>query len=124
MKILSRSFYAEILALQGFPAGLRDSYFIRDKSGYSEIQDNQTFSVAGARRGFSDPRGTLFFEIARLVEARHPAYLILENVPYVQKCIRYIMYTNQICIAPPKNSGARLFLLCSTVHNMFLLAKG
>ena len=29
-KILSRSFYAEILALQGFPAGLRDSYFIRD----------------------------------------------------------------------------------------------
>ncbi len=71
MKILSRSFYAEILALQGFPAGLRDSYFIRDKSGYSEIQDNQSFSVAGARRGFSDPRGTLFFEIARLVEAPH-----------------------------------------------------
>ena len=81
MKILSRSFYAEILALQGFPAGLRDSYFIRDKPDYSEIQDNQTFSGAGARRGFSDPRGTLFFEIARLVEARHPAYLILENVP-------------------------------------------
>ena len=27
---VSRSFYAEILALQGFPAGLRDSYFIRD----------------------------------------------------------------------------------------------
>ena len=124
MKILSRSFYAEILALQGFPAGLRDSYFIRDKSGYSEIQDNQTFSIAGARKGFGDPRGTLFFELARLAEARKPPYLLFENVPYVQKCIRYIMYTNQICIAPPKNSGARLFLLCSTVHNMFLLAKG
>ena len=124
MKILSRSFYAEILALQGFPAGLRDSYFIRDKSGYSEIQDNQTFSIAGTRKGFGDPRGTLFFELARLAEARKPPYLLFENVPYVQKCIRYIMYTNQICIAPPKNSGARLFLLCSTVHNMFLLAKG
>ena len=124
MKILSRSFYAEILALQGFPAGLRDSYFIRDKSGYSEIQDNQTFSIAGTRKGFGDPRGTLFFELARLAEARKPPYLLLENVPYVQKCIRYIMYTNQICIAPPKNSGARLLLLCSTVHNMFLLAKG
>ena len=123
MKILSRSFSAEILVLQGFPVRLRDSCFFRDKSGYPEFRDNQTFSVAGARRGFSDPRGTLFFEIARLVEARHPAYLILENVPYVQKCIRYIMYTNQICIAPPKNSGARLLLLCSTVHNMFLLAK-
>ena len=123
MKILSRSFYAEILALQGFPAGLRDSYFIRDKSGYPEFRNNQTFSIAGSRKGFGDPRGTLFFELARLAEARKPSYLLFENVPYVQKCIRYIMYTNQICIAPPKNSGARLLLLCSTVHNMFLLAK-
>ena len=76
MKILSRSFYAEILALQGFPAGLRDSYFIRDNSGYSEIQDNQTFSIAGSRKGFGDPRGTLFFELARLAEARKPPYLL------------------------------------------------
>ena len=124
MKILSRSFYAEILALQGFPAGLRASYFIRDKSGYPEFRNNQTFSIAGSRKGFGDPRGTLFFELARLAEARKPSYLLFENVPYVQKCIRYIMYTNQICIVPPKNSGERLFVLCSTVHNMFLLAKG
>ena len=124
MKILSRSFYAEILALQGFPAGLRDSYFIRDKSGYPEFRNNQTFSIAGSRKGFGDPRGTLFFELARLAEARKPSYLLFENVPYVQKCIRYVMYTNQICIAPPKNSGEKLFFLCSTVHNMFLLAKG
>ena len=81
MKILSRSFSAEILVLQGFPVRLRDSCFFRDNFGYPEFRDNQSFSVAGARRGFSDPRGTLFFEIARLVEARHPAYLILENVP-------------------------------------------
>ena len=124
MKILSRSFYAEILALQGFPAGLRASYFIRDKSGYPEFRNNQSFSIAGSRKGFGDPRGTLFFELARLAEARKPPYLLFENVPYVQKCIRYIMYTNQICIVPPKNSGERLFVLCSTVHNMFLLAKG
>ncbi len=124
MKILSRSFYAEILALQGFPAGLRASYFIRDNFDYPEIRNNQSFSIAGTRKGFGDPRGTLFFELARLAEARKPSYLLFENVPYVQKCIRYIMYTNQICIAPPKNSGARLFFLCSTVHNMFLLAKG
>ena len=124
MKILSRSFSAEILVLQGFPVRLRDSCFFRDKSGYPEIQDNQTFSIAGSRKGFGDPRGTLFFELARLAEARKPSYLLFENVPYALLHIRYIMYTNQICIAPPKNSGARLFLLCSTVHNMFLLAKG
>ena len=80
-KILSRSFYAEILALQGFPAGLRDSYFIRDNSGYPEFRNNQTFSIAGTRKGFGDPRGTLFFELARLAEARKPSYLLFENVP-------------------------------------------
>ncbi len=41
----------------------------------------QSWSAAGHRLGFDDPRGTLFFEIARLAEARQPAYLLLENVP-------------------------------------------
>ena len=109
MKILSRSFSAEILVLQGFPVRLRDSCFFRDNFDYPEIQDNQNFSIAGSRKGFGDPRGTLFFELARLAEARKPSYLLFENVPYALLHIRYVMYTNQICIAPPKNSGARLF---------------
>ena len=41
----------------------------------------QTFSIAGTRKGFGDPRGTLFFELARLAEARKPPYLLFENVP-------------------------------------------
>lgn len=41
----------------------------------------QSFSIAGRRGGFGDPRGTLFFELARLAEARHPRYLLFENVP-------------------------------------------
>ncbi len=41
----------------------------------------QSFSIAGNRDGFGDPRGTLFFELARLAEARKPAYLLFENVP-------------------------------------------
>ena len=40
----------------------------------------QPVSLAGHRRGFADPRGALFFEIARLAEARKPAYIWLENV--------------------------------------------
>ena len=55
----------------------------------------QTFSIAGSRKGFGDPRGTLFFELARLAEARKPPYLLFENVPYVQKCIRYILHDLQ-----------------------------
>lgn len=41
----------------------------------------QAFSIAGKRGGFADARGTLFFEIARLVADKRPAYFILENVP-------------------------------------------
>lgn len=41
----------------------------------------QSFSTAGSRKGFADPRGTLFFELARLAEARHPKYWLAENVP-------------------------------------------
>lgn len=42
----------------------------------------QSFSVAGKRLGFADDtRGTLFFEAARIAEAKRPAFLLLENVP-------------------------------------------
>lgn len=41
----------------------------------------QPFSVSGRRLGFNDTRGTLFHEIVRVAQARHPKYLLLENVP-------------------------------------------
>ncbi len=40
----------------------------------------QSFSIAGKRQGFKDTRGTLFFEIARILEAKKPEWLLLENV--------------------------------------------
>lgn len=40
----------------------------------------QSFSVAGKRGGFDDTRGTLFFEIARIVQQKQPRLLLLENV--------------------------------------------
>ena len=40
----------------------------------------QAFSIAGARRGFEDTRGTLFFEIARFASILKPRLLFLENV--------------------------------------------
>lgn len=40
----------------------------------------QAFSVAGKREGFRDTRGTLFFEIARVLKDKRPPYFLLENV--------------------------------------------
>lgn len=40
----------------------------------------QPFSIIGRRDGFADPRGTLFFEIERIVKAKRPRGIILENV--------------------------------------------
>ena len=41
----------------------------------------QSFSVAGRRLGFQDTRGTVFFEIARIIAEKRPPSLLLENVP-------------------------------------------
>jgi DNA (cytosine-5)-methyltransferase 1 len=40
----------------------------------------QPFSIIGNRKGFEDTRGTLFFEIARILDAKKPSTFILENV--------------------------------------------
>lgn len=40
----------------------------------------QAFSQAGKKLGFEDTRGTLFFEIARILEGKRPKAFLLENV--------------------------------------------
>lgn len=40
----------------------------------------QPFSIIGERKGLSDPRGALFFEIVRIAKAKWPAAIVLENV--------------------------------------------
>jgi DNA (cytosine-5)-methyltransferase 1 len=40
----------------------------------------QAFSVAGYRKGFGDPRGNIFWEIARVIDAKKPSVIFLENV--------------------------------------------
>lgn len=40
----------------------------------------QAFSMAGARGGFEDTRGTLFFDVARIIREKKPAAFFLENV--------------------------------------------
>ena len=64
--------YGDITALD--PATLPDFDFLCGGFPF------QAFSIAGKRRGFEDTRGTLFFEIARILRARQPRLFLLENV--------------------------------------------
>lgn len=40
----------------------------------------QAFSIAGNRKGFHDTRGTLFFDIEKIIESKRPKVVFLENV--------------------------------------------
>lgn len=40
----------------------------------------QAFSLAGKKLGLEDTRGTLFFDVARILEAKRPKAFLLENV--------------------------------------------
>lgn len=47
----------------------------------------QSFSQAGERKGFDDPRGKLFYEIIRIIEEfgnNRPKVLVLENAPFLR----------------------------------------
>ncbi len=40
----------------------------------------QAFSIIGEMKGFADARGTLFFDIARILDLKRPRAIVLENV--------------------------------------------
>ena len=45
----------------------------------------QAFSISGNRKGFNDTRGTLFFDVARIVKYHQPEILLLENVKNLRR---------------------------------------
>lgn len=44
----------------------------------------QAFSQAGKQLGFNDARGTLFFDVLKIIEAKRPKAVLLENVKRLQ----------------------------------------
>ena len=68
----------------------------------------QPFSKAGHQKGFEDARGTMFFEIMRILKHHKPKYFILENVKQLVKhnngeTLEYILsqlrsiYGDEVC---------------------------
>ncbi len=43
----------------------------------------QPFSISGKQKGFADTRGTLFFEICRIINEKKPPVVFLENVKHL-----------------------------------------
>lgn len=43
----------------------------------------QPFSISGKKEGFADTRGTLFFDVLRIVKAKQPDVILLENVKHL-----------------------------------------
>ena len=72
------NFYQDVILLDGTDFENKVDLFV----GGSPCQ---SFSIAGARGGFEDTRGTLFFEIVRILDGKikegHPVkFILLENV--------------------------------------------
>lgn len=78
-------------AQQSYGANFDSSVLIGDitKVNEKDIPDHdllvggfpcQAFSIAGQRKGFEDTRGTLFFDVLRILKEKKPKYFLLENV--------------------------------------------
>jgi modification methylase rho11sI len=78
-------------AQQSYGANFDSSVMVGDitKISETEIPDHdllvggfpcQAFSIAGQRKGFEDTRGTLFFDVLRILREKKPKYFLLENV--------------------------------------------
>lgn len=67
----------------------------------------QPFSQAGLKKGFTDTRGTLFFDIERILLAKHPKAFLLENVKQLKGHDK--SRTFQTIIDHLNNAGYKVF---------------
>lgn len=80
---------------QTFEANFNEKMDCRDISDIksNEIPDHdllaagfpcQPFSIAGHKMGFQDPRGSMFFELVRIIKNKQPKAFLLENVKHLE----------------------------------------
>jgi DNA (cytosine-5)-methyltransferase 1 len=89
----------------------------------------QAFSISGKQKGFEDSRGTLFFDVARIVKEKRPMIIFLENVKnfathdsgntlkLVRKTMQELGYSFDSDILNPINYGIpqnreRIYMIC------------
>lgn len=89
----------------------------------------QAFSISGKQQGFEDSRGTLFFDVARIVKEKKPKVVFLENVKnfathdggktlnVVRNTMNELGYSFQYNVLNPVNYGVpqkreRIYMIC------------
>lgn len=89
----------------------------------------QAFSISGKQQGFEDSRGTLFFDVARIVKEKRPMVVFLENVKnfathdggktlnVVRNTINELGYSFQYSVLNPVDYGVpqkreRIYMIC------------
>lgn len=89
----------------------------------------QAFSISGKQKGFEDSRGTLFFDIARIVHEKQPKVILMENVKnfathdngrtlnVVRKIINQLGYSFEYDVLNPIHYGVpqkreRIYMVC------------
>ena len=87
----------------------------------------QPFSIIGNKRGFADTRGTLFFEIERILRAKQPQAFLLENVKQLAShdkgrtfstiCDR--LQKTGLCDLPPNFERARFWIASKARANFY-----
>ena len=77
----------------------------------------QSFSICGKQKGFEDARGTLFFDICRILDEKKPEAIMLENVfnlvthdhgntfKVMQESLRNLGYTIEYQVLNARNFG-------------------
>ncbi len=80
-----------VIERNGEPAGIETVTVLGDELEPVDILHAgfpcQSFSAAGERKGFDDPRGQLFYEIIRILKEfgdKRPSVLVLENSPNIR----------------------------------------
>lgn len=89
----------------------------------------QAFSISGKQQGFEDSRGTLFFDVARIVKEKKPMVVFLENVKnfathdggktlnVVRNTMNELGYSFQYSVLNPVDYGVpqkreRIYMIC------------
>lgn len=68
-----------------FPSGDITKINVKDIPSFDVLTGGfpcQPFSIAGEKKGFDDARGTLFFDILRILKYHKPKVVVLENVKH------------------------------------------